>query len=249
MILSDRDILVAMAPGQRLHPDGRLLSVRPAIVIEPFRREALGPNSYDVHLGSHLCVYMTNRCGHLDAAEENNYDMFRIDDDGFVLRPGTIYLAATEEYTETHEHIPYLDGKSSVGRLGISVHATAGRGDVGFCNHWTMEISVVQPVKIYAGMPIAQLTYHQVLSQPEHKYGTSPRVANYQGRDPMPQGSRMHKNFEVDRDGWYRPRGWKPEPRMVWKHDVDGKVTSPPRRMTCVISSCFQERDHEGPHD
>lgn len=236
MILSDCDILLARDRG--------------AIVIDPFRREALGPNSYDVHLGNHLGVYMTSRCGHLDAAEENNYELIMIDDDGFVLRPGTIYLAATEEYTETHEHIPYLDGKSSVGRLGISVHATAGRGDVGFCNHWTMEISVVQPVKIYAGMPIAQLTYHQVLSQPEHKYGTSPRVANYQGRDPMPQGSRMWRNFDVV-DGWYRPRGWKPEPRMVWKHDVDGKVTPSPRRrpLGCVISSCTQERDHKGPHD
>ncbi len=238
MILSDCDILLARDRG--------------AIVIDPFRREALGPNSYDVHLGSHLGVYFTSRCGHLDAARENNYDLFRIDDDGFVLSPGTIYLAATEEYTETHEHIPYLDGKSSVGRLGISVHATAGRGDVGFCNHWTMEISVVQPVKIYAGMPIAQLTYHQVLSQPEHKYGTSPRVANYQGRDPMPQGSRMHKNFDVV-DGWYRPRGWKPEPRMnefVTRSNLDLPRKRPlmPWR-GCVISNCTQERDHEGPHD
>lgn len=237
MILSDCDILLARDRG--------------AIVIDPFRREALGPNSYDVHLGNHLGVYMTSRCGHLDAAEENNYELILIDDDGFVLRPGTIYLAATEEYTETHEHIPYLDGKSSVGRLGISVHATAGRGDVGFCNHWTMEISVVQPVKIYAGMPIAQLTYHQVLSQPEHKYGTAPRAANYQGRDPMPQGSRMHKNFEVDHDGWYRAKNGKLEvSEFVTRNNLD---LPRPRMKTpwrgCVISSCTQERDHEGPHD
>ncbi len=104
MILSDCDILLARDRG--------------AIVIDPFRREALGPNSYDVHLGSHLGVYFTSRCGHLDAARENNYDLFRIDDDGFVLSPGTIYLAATEEYTETHEHIPYLDGKHGI----VQVH-------------------------------------------------------------------------------------------------------------------------------
>ena len=79
-----------------------------------------------------------------------------------MLLPGHLYLGVTDEYTETHAHVPFLEGKSSTGRLGIDIHATAGKGDVGFCNAWTLEISCVQPVKIYAGMPIGQLIYFPV---------------------------------------------------------------------------------------
>ena len=76
-------------------------------------------------------------------------DYFEIPEEGFVLYPHVFYLGVTEEYTETHAHVPFLEGKSSTGRLGIDIHATAGKGDVGFCGNWTLEISVKQPVKIY----------------------------------------------------------------------------------------------------
>lgn len=188
MILSDREIQEAVAAGD--------------IVIDPFRPEALNPNSYDVHLGQTILVYEDHE---LDAREENRaVEMRPLDYDRrhccWRLVPGRVYLAVTEEYTETLRHVPYLDGKSSVGRLGIAIHATAGRGDVGFKNHWTMELVVAQPVKVYAGMPIGQLTYHETTSLPLVEYGAAARGSKYQGRDPRPQPSRMFKNFpKVDR--------------------------------------------------
>ena len=93
-----------------------------------------------------------------------------IDDSGFVLLPGILYLGVTIEYTETHNAVPFLEGKSSIGRLGIDIHATAGKGDVGYCNTWTLEISCVQPVRIYAGMPIGQLIYFKLDGDVERTY-------------------------------------------------------------------------------
>jgi dCTP deaminase len=195
VILSDRDISAAVGRG--------------AIVLDPFRPECLGPNSYDVHLGSTILVYTRKQAydphgpsgpfDPIDAREDNPVEELYPDrpavPQSWLLMPCRVYLAVTEEYTETHEHIPYLDGKSSVGRLGVAIHATAGRGDIGFCNHWTMELVVAQPVIVYAGMPIGQLTYHQATSRPENPYGSRAQ-SKYQGRDPRPQPSRMWKNFK-----------------------------------------------------
>jgi len=136
MILSDKTILEEIAKG--------------TIVIEPFDRKNLGSNSYDVHLGKYLAMYNDQT---LDAKKHNTISHFEIPDEGIVLQPGHLYLGVTMEYTETHAHVPFLEGKSSTGRLGIDIHATAGKGDVGFCNAWTLEISCVQPVRVYAGMP------------------------------------------------------------------------------------------------
>ncbi|MEO0469695.1 MAG: dCTP deaminase, partial [Bacteroidota bacterium] len=128
MILSDARILEEIEKGQ--------------IVIEPFRRECLGSNSYDVHLGKYLAVYQDRM---LDARKHNQIEEIVIPEEGYVLEPNTLYLGVTEEYTETHNTVPFLEGKSSIGRLGIHIHATAGKGDVGFCNTWTLEITVVHP--------------------------------------------------------------------------------------------------------
>ena len=106
----------------------------------------------------------------LDAKKHNEIEMFDIPEDGYVLEPGNLYLGVTEEYTETHIHIPFLEGKSSVGRLGIDIHATAGKGDVGFCNHWTLEISVSMPVRVYHLMPIGQLIYFEAQGQIDTLY-------------------------------------------------------------------------------
>src|SRR5690606_13874140 len=145
MILSDRRILEEIDNGR--------------IVIEPFDRKCLGTNSYDVHLGKYLATY---KDGVLDATKHNEREHSEIPQEGFVLQPGTLYLEVTLEYTETHGHVPFWEGKSSTGRLGIDIHATAGKGDVGFCNTWTLEISVAQPVRVYAGMPVGQLIYFVV---------------------------------------------------------------------------------------
>jgi dCTP deaminase len=106
-------------------------------------------------------------------------------------------LGVTEEYTETHLHVPFLEGKSSVGRLGIDIHATAGKGDVGFCNYWTLEISVKQPVRVYAGMPIGQLIYFEVRGTIGTLYGQK-ASAKYRERTALPVESMMWRNFLPD---------------------------------------------------
>lgn len=177
MILTDKKILEALETGE--------------IVIEPFRRDCLGTNSYDVHLGRYLAVY-SNRI--LDAKKHNQVKHFEISEEGIVLQPGTLYLGVTEEYTETHNAVPFLEGKSSVGRLGIDIHATAGKGDVGFSNTWTLEISCVQPVRIYAGMPIGQLIYFLIDGDIENYYNKK-QNAKYNERTVKPVESMMWKNF------------------------------------------------------
>ncbi len=176
MILTDKRILEEMGKG--------------TIKIEPYNREDLGSNSYDVHLGSTLARYVDEV---LDAKKHNKIEPFEIPEDGFVLLPNEFYLGVTMEYTETHAHVPFLEGKSSTGRLGIDIHATAGKGDVGFCGNWTLEISVKQPVKIYKGMPIGQLIYFPVDGEIEVKYNEK-KNAKYSGQPNQPVESMMWKN-------------------------------------------------------
>jgi dCTP deaminase len=176
VILTDKKILEGLENGE--------------IVIEPFRRECLGTNSYDVHLGKHLATYIDKE---LDARKHNQVHHFDIPEAGFVLQPGTLYLGVTEEYTETHGAVPFLEGKSSIGRLGIDIHATAGKGDVGFCNTWTLEISCVHPVRVYAGMPIGQLIYFLVDGDIENYYNRK-QNAKYNERTIRPVESMMWKN-------------------------------------------------------
>src|SRR5271157_1094632 len=161
------------------------------IVIRPFRPDCLGTNSYDVHLGPYLAVYEDAA---LDARADNRVKQFRIPPEGFVLIPGQLYLGVTEEYTETHAAVPFLEGKSSVGRLGIDIHSTAGKGDVGFCNYWTLEMSVKLPVRIYAGMPIGQLIYFEISGKVDKSYDVK-KSAKYTVVSAHPTPSRMFLNF------------------------------------------------------
>ena len=176
MILSDSSILEAISCND--------------IVIEPYERDCLGTNSYDVHLSKHLACYVDEV---IDAKKHNQVEHFEIPEEGVVLRPGKTYLGSTLEYTETRQYVPFLEGKSSVGRLGIDIHATAGKGDVGFCNHWTLEISVCQSVRVYAGMPIGQLIYFKVDGNVEVDYA-SKSSAKYNQITPKPVESIMWKN-------------------------------------------------------
>ena len=178
MILSDTEILAEMRMG--------------SIVIKPFDRRFLGSNSYDVHLGDWLALY---RDEILDARRHNRVSYFRIPKEGLTLVTSKLYLGVTKEYTETHRHVPFLEGKSSIGRLGIDIHATAGKGDIGFCNTWTLEISVRQPVRIYAGMPIGQLIYFQVSGDVAVPYNKK-KSAKYNRRTVKPVESMMWKNFD-----------------------------------------------------
>ena len=176
MILSDKRIMEEMEKG--------------TIKISPYHRDCLGSNSYDVHLGKTLATYKEHM---IDAKKHNQIDYFEIPDDGIVLYPHIFYLGVTAEYTETHAHVPFLEGKSSTGRLGIDIHATAGKGDVGFCNTWTLEISCVQPVRVYAGMPIGQLIYFKVDGDIENYYNKKSN-AKYNQRTEKPVESMMWKN-------------------------------------------------------
>ncbi len=162
------------------------------IVITPFDERYLGPNSYDVHLGRHLAVYDTDE---LDARRPMPVRHFEIPDEGYLLLPGQLYLGVTQEYTETHRHVPFLEGKSSAGRLGIFIHATAGKGDIGYCNTWTLEITVVHPIRIYAGMPIGQLIYFDVKGDITSRYTQRPE-SKYTQRTQQPIPSMMWKNFQ-----------------------------------------------------
>lgn len=176
MILTDLEILRGIEAGD--------------ILIEPFRPECLGSNSYDVHLGRYLATYVEPV---LDARLHNRVREEVIPPEGYVLQPGTLYLGVTEEYTETHRQVPFLEGKSSIGRLGIDIHATAGKGDVGFCNTWTLEISVVHPVRVYAGMPIGQLIFFEVKGDVRTLYHRKAN-AKYNHKTVKPVESMMWKN-------------------------------------------------------
>jgi len=177
MIFSDKKILESIENGE--------------IVITPFDRDRLGSNSYDVRLSKHLAVYSG---GCLDCKKDNPIERFEISENGIFLLPNKLYLGSTMEYTETHNAVPFLEGKSSIGRLGIDIHATAGKGDVGFCNYWTLEISVKIPVVVYAGMPIGQLIYHSVDGDVLTPYNEK-RSAKYNNVSELPMPSLMWKNF------------------------------------------------------
>jgi dCTP deaminase len=176
MILTDHTIIDEINEGN--------------IKIEPYNPANLGTNSYDLTLSNTLVLY-TERV--LDVRKKNPSAPMIIPAEGIILQPNMLYLASTIEYTETLRHVPVIQGKSSLGRLGLFVHVTAGFGDVGFKGHWTLELVCVQPIRIYAGMKIAQLVYNDISEMPKISYDkkVDAKYAN-QGVDPQP--SRYHKN-------------------------------------------------------
>lgn len=129
------------------------------ISISPFNERQLNPNSYNLTLHNELLVYEEVV---LDLKEPNRYRRLEIPDSGLVLSPNQIYLARTIERTETHNLVPMIEGRSSLGRLGLFVHVTAGFGDVGFCGYWTLEMFAVQPLRIYPDIEICQIIYHTI---------------------------------------------------------------------------------------
>ena len=129
------------------------------IVIDPFDESRINPNSYNLALHHELMVYEEVV---LDMRKANRVRRVRIPEDGIVLQPSQLYLGRTVERTETHNLVPMIEGRSSVGRLGLFVHVTAGFGDVGFCGYWTLEMFAIQPVRVYAGVPICQIFYHDL---------------------------------------------------------------------------------------
>ncbi|MHC1681364.1 MAG: dCTP deaminase [Clostridiaceae bacterium] len=157
------------------------------IIINPFNLKQLNPNSYNLKLHKELLVYEEEL---LDMKKQHKVRLIRIPDEGLVLEPGKLYLGRTEEFTETHGYVPMLEGRSSVGRLGLFIHVTAGFGDVGFKGYWTLEIHCVEPIRIYSGVEICQIYYHALEgSYDEYSSG------KYQGNKGV-QPSMLYKDFE-----------------------------------------------------
>lgn len=129
------------------------------IRIEPFDQTLVNPNSYNLRLNDELVVYND---GTLDMKRASETQTLKIPPEGIVIEPGKLYLGRTVEYTETFNLVPMLEGRSSIGRLGLFVHVTAGFGDVGFRGYWTLEISAIQPIRIYPFVAICQIFYHTI---------------------------------------------------------------------------------------
>ncbi|MBL9085286.1 MAG: dCTP deaminase [Planctomycetales bacterium] len=133
-----------------------------SILIDPFDEAKLNPNSYNLTLHDELMTYEELV---LDMRKANRVRRLQIPPEGLVLTPHQLYLGRTVERTETYDLVPMIEGRSSIGRLGLFVHVTAGFGDVGFRGYWTLEMFAVQPVRIYPGVPICQIFYHQITGQ------------------------------------------------------------------------------------
>ncbi len=172
MILSGKEI------EKRLNKD---------IFIKPYNPNQLNPNSYNLRLHNELMVYDNPI---LDMKKPNPATKIVIPEEGYLLETGKLYLARTIEHTRTENLVPMLEGRSSIGRLGLFVHITAGFGDVGFTGYWTLEMFCVQPIRIYAGVEICQVFYHTI--EGEFETYKSGKYQNNQGI----QASLLYKDFE-----------------------------------------------------
>lgn len=157
------------------------------IVIRPFDPKRLNPNSYNLSLHNQLLVY-ENRL--LDMKVPNPVKTLTIPESGLVLEPDKLYLGRTNEFTQTDRFVPMLEGRSSVGRLGLFIHVTAGFGDVGFAGYWTLEIFCVQPIRIYPNVEICQIYYHDI--QGDYDLYQSGKYQNNTGIQP----SLLYRDFE-----------------------------------------------------
>ena len=157
------------------------------IVIEPYDPKRLNPNSYNLSLNRELLVY-ENRL--LDMKVPNPVEHLVIPDEGLVLDPNRLYLGRTNEFTKTDRFVPMLEGRSSIGRLGLFIHVTAGFGDVGFAGYWTLEIFCVQPIRIYPHVEICQIYYHDILG--DYDRYDSGKYQNNTGIQP----SLLYRDFE-----------------------------------------------------
>ncbi|MBB4913724.1 dCTP deaminase [Streptosporangium saharense] len=186
MLLSDRDILTEIDSGR--------------VRLDPFQPEMVQPSSVDVRLDRYFRVFENHRYPHIDPAVEQS-DLTRLvepeGDEPFILHPGEFVLASTYEVVTLPDDIASrLEGKSSLGRLGLLTHSTAGFIDPGFSGHVTLELSNVAtlPIKLWPGMKIGQLCMFRLSSPAEHPYGSEKYGSRYQGqRGPTP--SRSYLNF------------------------------------------------------
>jgi len=186
VLLSDRDILAELDAKR--------------VQLDPFDAAMVQPSSVDVRLDRFFRVFENHRYPHIDPADEQP-DLTRlVEPDGaepFILHPGEFVLGSTYELVSLPDDVAArLEGKSSLGRLGLLTHSTAGFIDPGFSGHVTLELSNVAtlPIKLWPGMKVGQLCFFRLSSPAEHPYGSAKYGSRYQGqRGPTP--SRSFKNF------------------------------------------------------
>jgi dCTP deaminase len=186
VILSDRSIREAIAEGR--------------ITIDPLDENRIQPSSVDLKLDRLFRVFRNHTAGVIDVKEnlEDLTELIQIPEDGvFMLHPGEFVLGSTyERVTLGTDLVGRLDGKSSLGRLGLLIHSTAGFIDPGFDGHITLELSNVAslPITLYPAMRIGQISFLAMTTAADHPYGSGPLGSKYQGqRGPTP--SRYHENF------------------------------------------------------
>ncbi len=186
MLLSDRDIRKEIESGR--------------VGIEPFEADMVQPSSVDVRIDRYFRVFENHRYPHIDPAEEQAELTRLVEPDGadpFILHPGEFVLASTYEVVTLPDDVAArLEGKSSLGRLGLLTHSTAGFIDAGFSGHVTLELSnmATLPIKLWPGMKIGQLCFFRLSSPAEAPYGSGATGSRYQGqRGPTP--SRSFQSF------------------------------------------------------
>ena len=187
MLLSDRDILAEIEAKR--------------VVVEPYDEAMIQPSSIDFRLDRYFRVFENHRYPHIDPAADQSDLTREVEPNGdepFILHPGEFVLGSTLEVVTLPDDLAArVEGKSSLGRLGLLTHATAGFVDPGFSGHVTLELANVAtlPIKLYPGMKIGQLCFFRLSSPAEHPYGSAKYGSRYQGqRGPTP--SRSYANFQ-----------------------------------------------------
>ncbi len=171
MILSDKEIQKQLGE---------------TIFIEPFHEKQLNPNSYNLKLHNELLVYKDHT---LDMKKNNETEKLIIPEEGLLLEPNKLYLGRSVEFTKTDKYVPMIEGRSSIGRLGMSIHITAGLGNVGSAIFWTLEIYVIQPLIIYPNVEVCQIYFQTI--EGEHTIYKSNKYQNNEGIQP----SLLYKDF------------------------------------------------------
>jgi dCTP deaminase len=201
-VLADRDIRLELAAGR--------------VRIEPYDPVDLQPSSVDLHLDRSFRVFRNNRYAFIDVRQPQPdlTELLSVDDEEpFILHPGEFVLGQTLEWVELPDDlVARLEGKSSLGRLGLLIHSTAGYVDPGWKGNLTLELSNVAnlPIALYFGMRIGQISFFRMSSPVERPYGTRELGSKYQGQS-QPTASAFYRDFEAGRRGRASPPG-RPAP-------------------------------------
>jgi len=167
------------------------------IKISGFDENQVNPHSYNLRLHDELMVYT---CDELDMKKDNPVKTIKIPEEGLVLQPGELYLGRTVERINTDRYAAVLDGRSSIGRLGICVHVTAGFIDIGFDGYITYEIQVIKPVRVYANVKVSQISFYELKGDRTITYKNAGKYYGNQGT----QASMLFKDFEVTSNSWVK---------------------------------------------